>query len=75
MWGWRDDDWNTLCHSCGFVCQQRVLKTFPDPGYLRSEDGVVYLWHLLVSLYIYIIYNLYIFNSVEVSGMSSIFVY
>ena len=28
-------------HSCGFACQQRVLKTFPGPGYLRSEDGVV----------------------------------
>ena len=30
-----------LCHNCGFACQQRVLKTFPGPGYLRSEDGVV----------------------------------
>ena len=30
-----------LCHSCGFACQQRVLKTFPGPGYLRSKDGVV----------------------------------
>ena len=28
-------------HSCGFACQQRVLKTFPSPDYLRSEDGVV----------------------------------
>ena len=26
---------------CRFACQQRVLKTFPGPGYLRSEDGVV----------------------------------
>ena len=24
----------------GFDCQQRVLKTFPGPGYLHSEDGV-----------------------------------
>ena len=32
---------STLCHSCGFACQQRVLKTFPDPGYLHFEDGVV----------------------------------
>ena len=23
------------CHSCGFACQQKVLKTFLDPGYLR----------------------------------------
>ena len=28
-------------YSCGFACQLRVLKTFPGPGYLRSEDGVV----------------------------------
>ena len=30
-----------LHHICGFACQQRVLKTFPGPDYLRSEDGVV----------------------------------
>ena len=30
-----------LCHSCGFPCQQRVLKAFSNPGYLRSDDGVV----------------------------------
>ena len=45
---------STLCHSCGFACQQRVLKTFPGPGYLHSEDGVVWLSHLLVNLYIWI---------------------
>ena len=44
---------STLCHSCRFSCQQRVLKTFPGPGYLPSEDGVVWLCHLLV-IYIYI---------------------
>ena len=33
-----------LCHSYGFACQQKVLKTFPDPGYFRSKDGVVWLW-------------------------------
>ena len=37
----RDGGLSTLCHSCGFACQQRVLKTFPGPGYLHSEDGVV----------------------------------
>ena len=37
----RDGGLSTLCHSCGFACQQRVLKTFPGPGYLRSKDGVV----------------------------------
>ena len=45
---------STLCHSCGFACQQRVIKTFPGPGCLHSEDGVVWLWHSLVNLYIYI---------------------
>ena len=34
--------------------KQWVLKTFPGPGYLRSEDGVAWLWHLLVNLCIYI---------------------
>ena len=33
--------YSALCHSCGFACQQRVLKTFPGPGYLLCEDGVV----------------------------------
>ena len=32
---------SALCHSFGFASQQRVLKTFPGPGYLRSKDGVV----------------------------------
>ena len=30
-----------------------LLKTFPGPGYLRSEDAVVWLSHSLVNLYIY----------------------
>ena len=34
----RDGGLSTLCHSCGFACQQRVLKTFPGPGSLRFED-------------------------------------
>ena len=38
---WRDGGGSsTLYHSCGFVCQKRILKTFPGPGYLRSEDEV-----------------------------------
>ena len=32
---------DTQCHSCSFSCQQRALKTFPGPGYLLFEDGVV----------------------------------
>ena len=37
----KDGGLSTLCHSCVFACQQKVLKTFPGPGYLHSEDGVV----------------------------------
>ena len=67
---------STLCHSCGFACQQRLLKTFPGPGYLRSEDGVAWLWHLLVNVYTYIhIYTymcvLTINSEMDVSGLSS----
>ena len=37
----RDGGLRTLCHSCRFACQQRVLKAFPATGYLQSKDGVV----------------------------------
>ena len=31
---------NNLCHSCGFACQQKVLKMISGPGYyLHSENG------------------------------------
>ena len=50
----RDVGLSTLCHSCGFACQQRVLKTFPGPGYLCPEYGVVWLCHLLVNLCIWL---------------------
>ena len=47
---------STPRHSCGFACQQRLLKTLPGPGYLSSEDGVVWLWNFLEILhYMYII--------------------
>ena len=49
----RDGGLSTLCHSCGFAFQQRVLKTFPVPGYLHSRDEVVWLWHPLVNLYVW----------------------
>ena len=48
----RDGGLKTLCHNCGLSCQQRLLKAFPDPGFLRAENGVVWLWYLLVNLYI-----------------------
>ena len=50
---WKGCGLSTMCHSCGFACQQRVQKMFPGPGYLRFEDGVVWLWHFLVNLDIY----------------------
>ena len=53
---------STLCHSYGFACQQRVLKTFLGPSYLHSEDGVVWLWHPLENLYIYIYIYIYIYQ-------------
>ena len=37
----KDGILSTLCHSCGFYYQQRVLKTFSGPGYLLSKDGVL----------------------------------
>ena len=35
----RDGDLSTLCHSCGFACQQRELKKFPDPGSSAPIQG------------------------------------
>ena len=37
----RDGGLSTPGHSCGFACQQRVLKTFSGPAYHYSEEGVV----------------------------------
>ena len=36
----RDGGFSTLCHSCGLAYQQRMLKTFPGPCYIRCKDGV-----------------------------------
>ena len=57
----RDGSLSTLCHSCGFACQQRVLKTFSGPAYLRSEDGVggsltMAFTGKFIYIYIYIYY-------------------
>ena len=45
----RDGGLIILCHCCGFVCQQKVLKIFPGPGYLCSRDEVVWLWDFLIN--------------------------
>ena len=39
--GWWNGCLSTMCHTCGIACQQSGLRMFTDPGYLRSEDGVV----------------------------------
>ena len=57
----RDGGLSTPGHSCGFACQQRVLKTVSGPAYHYSEEGVVWLWHLMVNLYIYIYIYIYIY--------------
>ena len=50
----RDGGLSTLCHTCEFACQQRVLKTFSCSGCFCCEDWVVWLWHLLISFYIWL---------------------
>ena len=50
----RNGGLSALCHSCMFASQQRMLKWFPGSGYLHSEDGIVWLWHPLVCLYIWL---------------------
>ena len=37
----RDSAFSTLYHGLVFDYQERLLKTFPGPGLLHSEDGVV----------------------------------
>ena len=47
----RDSGLSNLCHSCGFVCQQRVLKgSILSSCYLVSVDEVVWLWSSLELL-------------------------
>ena len=53
-------DWKEP-HNCRFACLQRVLKTFPDPICLRSEDGIVWPWHFFINLNISIYLYLYLF--------------
>ena len=44
---------STLCHSCGFDDHQTVPEMFPDPAYILSKDGVGWLWHLMINLYVF----------------------
>ena len=63
---YRDGGLKALCHSFRFAYQQKVLKTFPAPGYLCSENGIVWLWPMAflgkfgnLDIYIYIYIYLY----------------
>ena len=73
----RDGGLSTLCHSCGFAWEQRMLKMFHGPGYLCYEDGIFWLWHLLVNLYIWFTISSYCssipltLGSIERDGDSS----
>ena len=65
-----------LRHSCGFACQQRVLKMFPGPGYLYSEDGVDWLSiHLSIYLSIYLSICLCIYLSIYIHIHTYIYIY
>ena len=37
----RDGGSSTLCHRCEFACQQRVLRTFPCPGFYAPVMGII----------------------------------
>ena len=61
----RDGGLSTLCHSYGFACQQRVLKTFPGPGYLHSKvQGWGSLTNIYIYIYMYVCMYIYILNTV-----------
>ena len=54
---------STLCNSCGFPCQQGVLKTLPGPGHLRSGGWgslTVAFTGRFVCIYIYIYIYIYV---------------
>ena len=51
---------STLCHSCRFACQHRVIKTFPGPSYLQGWGSLtmtfagkfVYISHHFILLWL-----------------------
>ena len=53
-----------LCYNYGSDYQQMVLKTFPNSGYLHSEDGVVMGYiHIYIYIYIYMYVCIQIYRS------------
>ena len=62
----RDSVLSTLCHSCGFACQKRVLKKFSFRGSgsltMASTGKFVYIYiYLYIYIYIYIYIFIYIY--------------
>ena len=55
----RNHDFSTLCHRCGFACQQSLLETFCCPGCVRVWDSSVTIGFLGSFRYVYMyIYSL-----------------
>ena len=61
-----DGGLSTLSHSCGYFYQQRKIKTFHSPAYLRSEDeNMAFLakfGHIYIYIYIYTYIYIYIYT-------------
>ena len=54
---------STPCYSCGFPCQQGVLKTFPGPGYpLRGWGSLCSLTMVFTGKFVYIYIYIYIYT-------------
>ena len=71
----RDGGLSTQCHSFWLAFQERVLKTFPGPGYLCSEDGIVWLWHSLVNLYKFVYIYIYVYIYMHIIYDKFIYLY
>ena len=57
-----DDGLSTVCHRCGFACQQRVLKTFPGSWLFPLQGwGSLTMTFTVKFAYIYIYIYIYIY--------------
>ena len=56
-----DDGLSTVCHRCGFACQQRVLKTFPGSWLFPLQGwGSLTMTFTVKFAYIYIYIHIHI---------------
>ena len=53
----KDGGLSTLCHSCRFDYQQRVVKTLSNPGCLCPKNEVVRLTTAFTGKFLYIAYH------------------